>query len=138
MQISQARGTARSAAKFVLAPVMRGNSLVVFEARNKVVRGRAGRATHRFEDAEVARLTRQLGELPQARVARAQAQAAADIAVHQLAMLTGQGADAYASIRRPAFTVDAGTVNIFVNAAAAGANALSAVAGNIGVLCTGQ
>lgn len=69
MQISQARGTARSAAKFVLAPVMRGNSLVVFEARNKLVRGRAGRATHRFEDAEVARLTRQLGELPQARVA---------------------------------------------------------------------
>jgi glycosyltransferase involved in cell wall biosynthesis len=48
---------------------MRGNSLVVFEARNKLVRGRAGRATHRFEDAEVARLTRQLGELPQARVA---------------------------------------------------------------------
>jgi hypothetical protein len=69
MQISQARGTARSAAKLVLAPVMRGNSLVVFEARNKVVRGRTGRATHRFEDAEVARLTRQLGELPQARVA---------------------------------------------------------------------
>lgn len=69
MQISQARGTARSAAKFVLAPVMRGNSLVVFEARNKLVRGRAGRATHRFEDAEVARLTRQLGELPRARVA---------------------------------------------------------------------
>jgi len=66
MQISQARGTARSAAKFVLAPVMRNNSLVVFEARNKLVRGRAGRATHRFEDAEVARLTRQLGELPQA------------------------------------------------------------------------
>jgi hypothetical protein len=69
MQISQARGTARSAAKFVLAPVMRGNSLVVFEARNKLVRGRAGRATHRFENAEVARLTRQLGELPRARVA---------------------------------------------------------------------
>ena len=44
MQISQARGTARSAAKFVLAPVMRGNSLVVFEARNKLVRGRAGRS----------------------------------------------------------------------------------------------
>jgi hypothetical protein len=69
MQISQARGSARSAARFVLGPVMRGNSLVVFEARNKVVRGRAGRAMHRFEDAEVARLTRQLGELPAARVA---------------------------------------------------------------------
>jgi len=47
------------------------------------------------------------GQLPQARVARAQAQAAADLAVHQLAALTGQGADSYASIRRPAFTVDA-------------------------------
>ena len=45
MQISQARGTARSAAKFALSPVMRGNSLVVFEARNKLVRSRAGRAT---------------------------------------------------------------------------------------------
>jgi NodT family efflux transporter outer membrane factor (OMF) lipoprotein len=47
------------------------------------------------------------GQLPQARVARAQAQADADLAVHQLATLTGQGADAYASIRRPALTVDA-------------------------------
>jgi outer membrane protein TolC len=40
-------------------------------------------------------------------VARTQAQAAADLAVHQLATLTGQGADAYASIGRPAFQVDA-------------------------------
>jgi NodT family efflux transporter outer membrane factor (OMF) lipoprotein len=47
------------------------------------------------------------GQLPQARVARAQAQAAADLAAHQLATLTGQGADAYASIRRPEFHVDA-------------------------------
>ena len=47
------------------------------------------------------------GQLPQARVARAQAQAAADLAVHQLAVLTGQGADSYASIQRPVFTVDA-------------------------------
>ena len=36
------------------------------------------------------------GQLPQARVARDQAQAAADLAVHQLAALTGQGAGAYA------------------------------------------
>ena len=43
------------------------------------------------------------GQLPQARVARAQAQAAADLAIHQLAVLTGQGADGYASIARPAF-----------------------------------
>ena len=69
MQISQGRSAARSAAKFLLSPVMRGNSLVVFEARNKVVRFRTGRATHQFEDAEVARLTRQLGELPRAKVA---------------------------------------------------------------------
>ena len=46
------------------------------------------------------------GQLPQARVARAQAQAAADLAVHQLAVLTGQGADAYGSIARPAFNVE--------------------------------
>jgi NodT family efflux transporter outer membrane factor (OMF) lipoprotein len=47
------------------------------------------------------------GQLPQARVARTQAQAAADLAVHQLAALTGQGADSYASIQRPTITVDA-------------------------------
>jgi NodT family efflux transporter outer membrane factor (OMF) lipoprotein len=47
------------------------------------------------------------GQLPQARVARTQAQAAADLAVHQLATLSGQGADAYASIGRPVFRVDA-------------------------------
>jgi NodT family efflux transporter outer membrane factor (OMF) lipoprotein len=47
------------------------------------------------------------GQLPQARVARTQAQAAADLAVHQLATLTGQGADAYAAISRPVFQVDA-------------------------------
>jgi NodT family efflux transporter outer membrane factor (OMF) lipoprotein len=47
------------------------------------------------------------GQLPQARVARAQAQAAADLAIHQLATLTGQGAHAYASIGRPVFRVDA-------------------------------
>jgi NodT family efflux transporter outer membrane factor (OMF) lipoprotein len=47
------------------------------------------------------------GQLPQARVARAQAQAAADLAVHRLAVLTGAGAEAYASIERPVFNVDA-------------------------------
>jgi NodT family efflux transporter outer membrane factor (OMF) lipoprotein len=47
------------------------------------------------------------GQLPQARVARTQAQAAADIAAHELATLTGQGAESYASIQRPAITVDA-------------------------------
>jgi NodT family efflux transporter outer membrane factor (OMF) lipoprotein len=47
------------------------------------------------------------GQLPQARVARAQAQAAADLAVHQLATLTGQGADTYASVARPVFAVAA-------------------------------
>ena len=40
-------------------------------------------------------------------MARAQAQAAADLAVHQLAALTGQGADAYASIQRPVLHVEA-------------------------------
>jgi NodT family efflux transporter outer membrane factor (OMF) lipoprotein len=47
------------------------------------------------------------GQLPQAHVARDQAQAAADLAVHQLAVLTGQGADAYASIQRPTLNLDA-------------------------------
>jgi NodT family efflux transporter outer membrane factor (OMF) lipoprotein len=47
------------------------------------------------------------GQLPQARVARAQARAAADLAVHQLATLAGQGAESYASIQRPVLRVDA-------------------------------
>jgi len=47
------------------------------------------------------------GQLPQAHVARDQAQAAADLAVHELAALSGQGADAYASIRRPVLNLDA-------------------------------
>jgi NodT family efflux transporter outer membrane factor (OMF) lipoprotein len=47
------------------------------------------------------------GQLPQARVARAQAQAAAELAVHELATLTGQGAGAYATIERPVLQVDA-------------------------------
>ncbi len=47
------------------------------------------------------------GQLPQARVARDQANAAADLAVHQLAALTGQGAGAYASIRHPVLNMDA-------------------------------
>jgi NodT family efflux transporter outer membrane factor (OMF) lipoprotein len=47
------------------------------------------------------------GQLPQAHVARDQAKAAADVAVHQLAELSGQGADAYASIQRPVLNLDA-------------------------------
>jgi NodT family efflux transporter outer membrane factor (OMF) lipoprotein len=47
------------------------------------------------------------GQLPQARVAREQAEAAAQLAVHELATLTGQGADAYASIRPPTLAVEA-------------------------------
>jgi NodT family efflux transporter outer membrane factor (OMF) lipoprotein len=47
------------------------------------------------------------GQLPQAHVARDQAQSAADLAVHALAALTGQGADAYAAITRPVLNLDA-------------------------------
>lgn len=47
------------------------------------------------------------GQLPQARVARAQAQAAADFAVHRLAVLTGAGAEAYPSVMRPVLNVEA-------------------------------
>jgi NodT family efflux transporter outer membrane factor (OMF) lipoprotein len=47
------------------------------------------------------------GELPQARVDRVQALAAADLAVHQLAAITGQGAGAYATIARPTLDTEA-------------------------------
>jgi NodT family efflux transporter outer membrane factor (OMF) lipoprotein len=47
------------------------------------------------------------GQLPQAHVARDQARAAADLTVHELAELSGQGADAYASIHRPVLNIDA-------------------------------
>jgi NodT family efflux transporter outer membrane factor (OMF) lipoprotein len=47
------------------------------------------------------------GQLPQARVAREQAQAAVDVAIHQLAALTGQGAEAYKDITRPTLSVEA-------------------------------
>jgi NodT family efflux transporter outer membrane factor (OMF) lipoprotein len=47
------------------------------------------------------------GQLPQARVAHEQAQAAADLAVHELATLSGQGADGYAAIQRPVLNVQA-------------------------------
>ena len=45
--------------------------------------------------------------LPQARVDRAQAQAQAELAVHALAMIAGEGSDAYASIVRPKLDLDA-------------------------------
>jgi NodT family efflux transporter outer membrane factor (OMF) lipoprotein len=47
------------------------------------------------------------GQLPQARVAREQAQAAAQVAVHELATLTGQGAAAYPTIERPVLAIEA-------------------------------
>jgi NodT family efflux transporter outer membrane factor (OMF) lipoprotein len=47
------------------------------------------------------------GQLPQARVAHAQSLAAAQLAVHELATLTGQGAQAYAAIVRPTLQVAA-------------------------------
>jgi NodT family efflux transporter outer membrane factor (OMF) lipoprotein len=47
------------------------------------------------------------GQLPRARVARAQALAAAEQAVHELTTLTGQGAQAYATIVRPTLDVAA-------------------------------
>ncbi|HEY0341567.1 MAG TPA: efflux transporter outer membrane subunit [Steroidobacteraceae bacterium] len=47
------------------------------------------------------------GQLPQARVAREQAQAAVNVAIHQLAALTGHGAEAYKDITRPTLSVEA-------------------------------
>jgi NodT family efflux transporter outer membrane factor (OMF) lipoprotein len=47
------------------------------------------------------------GQLPQARVAREQAEAAAQLAVHALAALTAQGGDSYASISSPSMNADA-------------------------------
>ncbi|HEY6452207.1 MAG TPA: efflux transporter outer membrane subunit [Steroidobacteraceae bacterium] len=45
--------------------------------------------------------------LPQARVERTQAQAQAELAVHALAMIAGQGAEGYAAITRPQLDLDA-------------------------------
>jgi NodT family efflux transporter outer membrane factor (OMF) lipoprotein len=47
------------------------------------------------------------GQLPQALVAREQAQAAAELAVHALATLSAEGTKSYASIRHPVIDVDA-------------------------------
>lgn len=47
------------------------------------------------------------GQLPQARVARSQALAAAEQAIHELTTLTGQGANGYAAIGRPTLDVAA-------------------------------
>jgi NodT family efflux transporter outer membrane factor (OMF) lipoprotein len=47
------------------------------------------------------------GAVPQSRVQLAQAQAAQAVAVHQLAALSGRGADAYADITRPQLKLDA-------------------------------
>jgi NodT family efflux transporter outer membrane factor (OMF) lipoprotein len=47
------------------------------------------------------------GQLPQALAAREQAQAAAGLAVHALAVLTAHGADSYASIGHPSMNADA-------------------------------
>jgi NodT family efflux transporter outer membrane factor (OMF) lipoprotein len=47
------------------------------------------------------------GQLPQARVDHEQARASIDLAVHQLAVIAGQGAASYASITRPSLDVDA-------------------------------
>jgi NodT family efflux transporter outer membrane factor (OMF) lipoprotein len=46
-------------------------------------------------------------QLPQARLAREQAEAAVDVAIHELAALTGQGAGSYSSIQRPTLNVEA-------------------------------
>lgn len=47
------------------------------------------------------------GQLPRARVDRVQAEAAAALAVHRLATLCGEGAEAYAQVTRPTFDLDA-------------------------------
>lgn len=47
------------------------------------------------------------GAVPQAHVALAQAQANVALAIHQLAALTGRGADAYAGIHKPQLDLDA-------------------------------
>ena len=47
------------------------------------------------------------GALPQARLARLQAESAVDLAVHRLAALSGRGADAFSTITRPHLQLDA-------------------------------
>jgi Glycosyl transferase family 2 len=69
MPMSQIRRAPQAAAKSLLRPALEGRRLMIFEARNKLVRGYASRSIKRFEDAEVARLAAELGQLPVARVA---------------------------------------------------------------------
>jgi len=47
------------------------------------------------------------GAVPQAHVELTQAQASVSLAIHQLAALSGRGADAYAEIKRPQLNLDA-------------------------------
>ena len=66
--------------------------------------------TRRRADAGLAptfELRQAQGALPQARVARLQAQVQADLAVHQLAALAGTGADSYSRFTRPHLALDA-------------------------------
>jgi NodT family efflux transporter outer membrane factor (OMF) lipoprotein len=89
----------------------RSYALADIAAQAEEQRERIIKITRRRVDAGLdTRLELRLAEsqLPQARVDRAQALAASDLAVHQLAAITGQGAQAYASFTRPTLNVDAG------------------------------
>jgi NodT family efflux transporter outer membrane factor (OMF) lipoprotein len=122
--VQRARALARSArfdldnARLLLAgaiaqayvEVYRQNALAAIAARSEQQRADIVVITRRRVAAGLdtqLELRQAEGQLPQARVAREQAQAAADIAVHALAALSSQGTDSYSSIERPVLNVDA-------------------------------
>jgi NodT family efflux transporter outer membrane factor (OMF) lipoprotein len=88
----------------------RENALAEIAERSANQRQDIVNITHRRVSAGVdtqLELRQAEGQLPQALVARDQARAAADLAVHELAALTGQGAEAYAAIHPPVLNIDA-------------------------------
>jgi NodT family efflux transporter outer membrane factor (OMF) lipoprotein len=88
----------------------RAYALADIAAQTEAQRERIIKITrHRVDAGLDTRLELRLAEsqLPQARVDHTQAVAASDLAVHQLAAITGQGADAYSAMTRPTLNVDA-------------------------------
>ncbi len=88
----------------------RQNALAEIAERSASQRQDIVNITHRRVSAGVdtqLELRQAEGQLPQALVARDQARAAAELAVHQLAALSGQGAEGYAAIHPPTLNIDA-------------------------------
>ena len=110
LDIDDTRLMLASAVAQAYVELYRSYALADIAARAEEQRERIIKITRRRVDAGLdTRLELRFAEsqLPQARVDHAQSVAAADLAVHQLATITGQGAEAYASMTRPTLNVDA-------------------------------